>query len=161
MKHFVILFLASGLWGYCITVQAQSTITTASGNASGAGGNITYTVGQLVYTTDIGSTGSVAKGVQQPFEISVITEVNAAKDISLICTVYPNPANDFITLKIENCDLTNLAFKLLDVNGKVLENRQITGNETIISMTNFPPAIYILRISSDNKEIKTFKIIKK
>ena len=160
MKHLAILFLALGLWGYCITIQAQNTITTTGGNATGAGGNITYTAGQLVYTTDNGATGSVAKGVQQPFEISVITAVDAAKDIDLICIVYPNPANDLLTLKIGNQDLTNLDFKLLDVNGRVLENKRITGNETIIFMTNLPPAVYILKISSDGKEIKTFKIIK-
>lgn len=160
MKHLAILILASGLWGNYITVQAQNTVTTSGGNASGAGGNASYTIGQIVYTTDNGTTGSSARGVQQPFEISVITEVDAAKDINLICTVYPNPANDFLTLKIEYCDLTDLDFKLLDVNGKVLENKKITGNKTIISMTAFPPSIYILKISSDGKEIKTFKIIK-
>lgn len=160
MKHLAILILASGFWGYCIIAQAQSTVTASGGNASGAGGNITYTIGQLVYTTDNGAAGSVAKGVQQPFEISVITAVDAAKDINLICTIYPNPSNNFLTLKTENYDLTNLDFKLMDVNGRVLENKRITGNETIISITNFPPAMYILKISSDGKEIKTFKIIK-
>jgi hypothetical protein len=160
MKHLAILFLTFSLLGNSISSQAQNTITTSGGNAIGAGGNITYTIGQFIYTTDNGATGSLAKGVQQPFEISLITAVDAAKDINLTCTVYPNPASDLLNLKIENCDLTNLEYKLIDLKGKVLENKRIVGNETNIHMTAFPPSVYVLKISSDGKEIKTFKIIK-
>ena len=47
-----------------------------------------------------GINGSAAQGVQQPYEISVVTAVEKALDISLEMVVYPNPATDFI--KVEN-----------------------------------------------------------
>jgi Secretion system C-terminal sorting domain len=160
MKHLAILFLASGLWWYCITVQAQSTVTASGGNASGAGGNASYTIGQIVYTTDNGTTGSVAKGVQQPFEISVITAIDAAKDISLEIVVYPNPATDIIKMKIENFDVQNLRYMIYDINGSLLLNNKVEGNETSIVMSSLLPGIYFLKVSENAKVIKTFKIIK-
>ena len=53
--------------------QAQQAIVPIGGDAIGASGQISYSIGQIAYTTYEGSTGSVSQGVQQPFEISFIT----------------------------------------------------------------------------------------
>jgi hypothetical protein len=102
----------------------------------------------------------VAQGVQQPYEISVITAIEAAKDISLEIMVYPNPATDFIKLKIENCELQNLRYQLYDINARLLQDNKIVGNETNIVMSNLMSATYFLKVTDNNKVIKTFKIIK-
>ena len=36
-----------------------------------------------------------------------------------------------------------------------------TGNETSIVISNFVPATYFVKVTDSNKEVKTFKIIKK
>jgi hypothetical protein len=130
------------------------------GNASGSGGSVSYTVGQIVYTSNANSSGSVAQGVQQPYEISVITAIEDAKDISLEIMVYPNPATDFIMLKIENYEVQNLRYQLFDINARLLQDNKIVGNETSIAMTNYMSATYFLKVTDNNKVIKTFKIIK-
>ena len=61
-----IAFLLLGLGG----LQAQESPTATVGEATGTGGTASYSVGQVVYTTTTGTNGSVAQGVQQPFEIS-------------------------------------------------------------------------------------------
>ncbi|MGD0341661.1 MAG: hypothetical protein ABSA76_08155, partial [Bacteroidales bacterium] len=81
MKHLVNLLLALWLGGNSIAIHAQSTITTSGGNASGSGGSASYTIGQVVYSTITGTNGSSAQGVQQPYEISIITGIAEAKDI--------------------------------------------------------------------------------
>jgi hypothetical protein len=63
-------------------------------------------------------------------------------------------------LKVENFDKENLSFQLIDINGKPLENKKITGNETSIVMSSLVPSTYFLRIIDDNKEVRTFKIVK-
>jgi hypothetical protein len=63
-------------------------------------------------------------------------------------------------LKVENYDKENLSYKLFDANGKLLDNKKVTGNETTISMANLFPAVYFLKVIDNQKEIKTFKIIK-
>lgn len=142
-------------------IQAQTSIPATGGNASGGGGNVSYTVGQIVYTTNAStSSGSVSQGVQQPYEISVITSIEAAKDISLIFSVYPNPTTDFLTLKIMNFDMENLSYWLYGVSGYLIELKKIIADETQIAMVNQVSGTYILKVVQGNKEVKTFKIIK-
>ena len=141
-------------------LQAQNAITVSGGNASGSSGSASYTIGQIVYTTNANSNGSIAQGVQQPYEISVVTAVEKALDISLEMVVYPNPATDLIKLKISNYDIQNLRYQLFDTNGSVLQDNKIEGNETSIIMTNYVSATYFLKVTDNNKVVKTFKIIK-
>jgi hypothetical protein len=143
-----------------MAIQAQSANPASGGNATGTGGSVSYSVGQFVYTTNTGSNGTISQGVQQPYEISILTGLEGAKDINLVCLAYPNPASDFLTLKIENFDKEKLSYKLLDANGKLLENKKVIGNEVTISMGNLLPSIYFLKVINGNKEVKTFKIIK-
>jgi len=97
----ILLFILTGLGG--ISLLAQQTVSSAGGNAAtGGGGTVSYTVGQVAYTTITnGVNGSVAQGVQQPYEISVVTALEEANDISLEFSVYPNPFTDYLILKIE------------------------------------------------------------
>ena len=161
MKIFNVVLVVVCLFGYETTGQAQNAIPTSGGNALGSGGTVSYSIGQVVYTTNTSiASGSVAQGVQQPFEISVITGIEQAKDITLVCSVYPNPASDLLTLKVENYDKKSLSYKLFDANGKLLESKKVTGYETIISIANLLPSPYFLKVIDNQKEIKTFKIIK-
>lgn len=142
------------------SLQAQSTNPASGGNASGSGGSVSYTIGQIVYTKNNGTNGSVAQGVQQPYEISVVTGIEEALGISLEIMVYPNPAKDFVKLKIENYEVQNLRYQLYDINGSLLQDNKIVGNETNIVMSYYMSATYFLKVTDNNKVVKTFKIIK-
>jgi hypothetical protein len=155
-KLTIMLLLAIVITG----LQAQEGNPATGGKAAGSGGSVSYTVGQVAYTTNIGTTGSVAQGVQQPFEISVVAGIEEAKDINLMVTVYPNPSSDYITLKVESYNVEDLLYQLFDLNGKLLENKILTGNETKIDMNNLVPATYYLKIIQNENAIKTFQIIK-
>lgn len=156
LKLSAVLLLGLGLTG----LQAQTAAPTTGGNASGSGGTVSYSVGQLVYTTNTGTNGSVAQGVQQAFEISVVTAIEQAKGINLSVSAYPNPTTDYLTLSIGEFDISNLSYQLYDMNGKLLQNEKITGNQTSIVMSNLVPASYFVKVIQGNKEVKTFKIIK-
>lgn len=161
----VLLFLFGlGLTG----IQAQEihqTIAATGGNASGSGGSASYSVGQIVNQTYTGTNGSVAEGVQQPYEISVVTAIEEAKGIKLLVSAYPNPTSDYLILSIDenvksSHDLTLLSYQLYDVNGKLLQNQKITESSTNIDMLSLVPATYFVKVVQGNKEVKTFKIIK-
>ena len=156
LKFSVVLFLGLGLTG----LQAQESVNTAGGNASGSGGSVSYSVGQVFYTTNTGTNGSVAQGVQQPYEISVVTAIEQAKCINLSVSVYPNPTTDYLTLSIGEFDISNLSYQLYDIRGKLLQNEKNIGNQTSISMSNLVPATYFVKVIQGNKEVKVFKITK-
>jgi hypothetical protein len=160
MRHLIKTMIAFCLFGFGTTIQAQNTIPASGGNISGGGGTVSYSVGQVFYTINTGSNGSVAHGVQQPIEISVVTSVEEAKGISLEIVLYPNPATDFILLKIENYEIENLSYQLFDINGNLLHSNRVEANETNISVSNLVSATYFLNVTDNNKVIKTFKIIK-
>ena len=156
LKICVFLLYGIGLTG----LYAQESIPASGGSGSGSGGSMSYTVGQAVYTTNTGSNGSVAQGVQQPFEISVVNGIKETKGISLQCSVYPNPTIDFITLKVEDYKVQQISYQLFDVIGNLLENKNVESNVTSIEMKNLAPSTYFLKVFDNQKEVKTFKIIK-
>jgi hypothetical protein len=159
LKLSAIILLGLGLTG----LQAQESVNATGGDASGSGGSASYSVGQVVYTTNTGTNGSVAQGVQQPYEISVVTGLEEAKGISLSVTAYPNPTTDYLTLRIDastTLSIQSMSYQLYDMNGKLLQNEKITGNQTSIVMSNLVPATYFVKVIQANKEVKTFKIIK-
>jgi len=156
LKLSAVLLLVLGLTG----LQAQTSVNATGGNASGSGGSASYSVGQVVYTTHTGTSGSVAQGVQQPYEISVVTGIEEAKGINLTVSAYPNPTTDYLTLEVKEFELSNLNFQLHDMQGKLLQSEKITGNQTSIVMNNLVPATYFVKVIQNGKEVKSFKIIK-
>lgn len=153
-KLIVLLLLGLGLTG----LQAQKAVMATGGDGSGSGGSISYSVGQAAYVTMTGTNGTMAPGVQHPYEIYV--GLDEDKGITLSCAVYPNPSSDLLTLKVKNLNHSALSYCLYDMNGNTLENIKLTGDEARIDMSGFAPAIYFLKVSDNIKEVKTFKIIK-
>ena len=151
---FSVLLLSLGL-----AVQAQQEITASGGDASGSGGTVAYSVGQIVYTTYTSSSGSVAQGVQQPYEISSVLGIDNPT-INLQLSAYPNPTSNFLQLNVGKTDLSACSFQLIDINGKLLESRKINNSIEKIGLENLSSATYFLKVSINNKEVKIFKIIK-
>jgi Secretion system C-terminal sorting domain len=149
------------LFGLGLTgIQAQEGATAAGGEATGSGGSVSYSIGQVIYTTNTGSNGSVSQGIQQAYEITAVTGIEEAKGINLILSAYPNPTTDFLTLNVENYNNQNLSYQLYDISGQLLESNKLYSNQTMIVMSNYSDATYFLKVIDNNKEVKTFKIIK-
>lgn len=159
MKQIKLNAVAILLFGFGLTSQAQQATTASGGDASGGGGTVAYSVGQIVFTTYTGSNGSVAQGVQQPYEISIVLGLED-KEISLNLQAYPNPTSDYLILNVGKAELSELSFHLVDLNGKLIESKKIESVSETINMQSLPSAAYFLRIINSNKEIKIFKIIK-
>ena len=143
------------------TTSAQVAFLNAGGTASGNGGKASYSVGLIFYRPATGTGGSVSEGIQQPYEIYTPGGMEEGIGITLQCLAMPNPVTDNLTLKIENFKPGSMSYRLYDLSGKILENRKIQNNESVIYMGNLVSSTYFLNIFLDNREIKTFKIIKK
>jgi hypothetical protein len=160
MKKIIPCFLFFSGLGIVI-LQAQSTIPASGGNAIGSGGSVSYTVGQITYQTLSGTNGTVAQGVQQPYEISVVTSIKNSEEINLECLIFPNPTSGLAKLIFKSPDYENLRFRLYDINGVLLRDKKVESSETEISLENLSSSVYFLKVIKNNLEVKVFKIVKK
>lgn len=148
----VLIFELAGL-------QAQETIPASGGNAGAATGTASYSVGQVFSSTTTGTGGSVLAGVQQPYEISVVSGIEVL-NVSLRCSAYPNPVTGVLILKMDG-DPVKTSANLFDAKGKLLRSIEINKNESVIDLSGFVAGIYFINVFRGKSEIKTFKIIKK
>lgn len=157
---FVFVLMASAF--STITAIAQQTTVTAGGDASGSGGSASWSVGQMVYTTHSGANGSMAQGVQQPYEISVVLGNEEPIWLNFGISAYPNPTTDYLTLEIGDHATDRLGYQLFDLHGRLLADKKIKNKETAIPMAHLSAATYFLKITTHNNKVavKTFKIIK-
>jgi hypothetical protein len=75
--------------------------------------------------------------------------------------VYPNPANDFITIAWNTPDQSNLLLTLTDANGRTVHKQQLNGknNETILNISGFVNGTYRLSLSEGKKTIATETVV--
>lgn len=140
-------------------LKAQNSIVSSGGDASGSGGSASYSIGQVLYKSVSSSSGSVNQGIQQPYVLNV-SGINNHPDINFSINVYPNPSVDNVTLNIGKQEQKNMSFQLLDTQGKLILNHEITTIESTIKMDGYIAGIYFLKVMNNNSEITTFKIIK-
>jgi hypothetical protein len=139
--------------------SAQYTTISAGGNSSGNGGNISYSIGQVFCNTTVQGNYQISEGVQLSFDVPANTAVQEAEtDINI--SIFPNPASDFISLKVKNETVKDLTYQLYNLQGKILQSEQLSSDETLINMSQYGSASYFLIITNQNQAIKTFKIIK-
>jgi hypothetical protein len=154
------------LWAILLTglfwssfVYGQESVNSSGGKAIGSGGTVAYSVGQVFYTTNVGNSTSIAQGVQNAYEIYSVGIEENNFNISLIA--FPNPTIDNLTLQIGNYTEENFSYRLYDIQGRLLDSRQIMEKQTFINMSNLPISTYIMNVvDQESKKIKSFKISK-
>lgn len=144
---------------FCTIALAQQGTVAAGGDAAGSGGSASYSIGQIDYVSATDGSFSVNEGLQQPYEISIVTGISEA-NVQLSFAVYPNPTANSVVLDIKDLDVTNLTYALFDVQGKMIKSSRISSKQTTIPMEELSKASYFLKVTDNNKEIKTFKIVK-
>lgn len=155
----MLLMFAAGL----SLIRAQGVhqvIPASAGIASGTGGIVSFTAGQLVYKTHVGSNGSVSQGIQQPYEIWDVLGNEETTGLLLTVTAFPNPVSDYLTLKCAGAESQHLSYALFNVDGTVICSGKIKGTETRIPMSDIPASVYFLKVTDNVKEVRIFKIVK-
>lgn len=165
------VFLLSGI---ITTTSAQNAIPATGGNASGQGGSVSFSVGQVIYTSINVEGNLVIQGVQQPYVVSVVSSSLETPLIGFEVEAYPNPVTDFLTLKVElenSQQFQSYFYELFNTNGSLVEKKEITGSHTNIQMGHLTSASYLLIVSYSRDSLpfgqaiplqtKTFKIIKR
>lgn len=140
-------------------VNAQENTNSSGGDAIGSDGTVAYSIGQVVYTTNIGSNGSLAQGIQHAYEIKSIEIKETELNISL--NVFPNPTMESLTIQINDFNNEKLTYQLKDLHGKILSIGQIVAQHTHINTAILTSSSYFLNVfNQENNIVQSFKIIK-
>jgi hypothetical protein len=142
-------------------LNAQEAVSSSGNIVLSSGGSVSYTVGQVIYTTLSSDQGVVTQGVQQPYEIYDNTSADDAINISLSVSVFPNPATDKICLEVKEMDISDLMYKLIALDGSTIIENDMLENPAFIDVEHLKPAIYYLQVNSNSSIVKVFQIIKK
>lgn len=137
---------------------AQQILSSSGATGQNSSGSISYTLGELVITTQTNGTNTITQGFHQTQII--VTAISEPSGTGFSMTVFPNPTNDFVTLKIEKGEIQNLEFILFDAQGRFLLQKELTGSEQKVSFEQLNPGNYFLKVSKNGMELKTFKIVK-
>ena len=157
-----IFLLVSAMFIPGLAIAQQSTVA-AEGNATGLNGSVSYSIGQIVYTSHAASSGNINQGVQQPFDVMIVSTSEIGDAFST--SIYPNPASTAIHLQIDpdadsKYHVNELSYTLTDMNGRYLKHDDIVANSTMVPVEDLTEAVYFLHIQYRHENIKTFKIVK-
>lgn len=143
---------------YCPVLLAQQVVATAGRSMGNASGSITYTIGEGVSQTISKGDKTLTQGFHQT-TLSV-SSINEIKDLDFTISVYPNPTNDFVNLLVGKEDVLGFKYQLFDMNGKLISQKELKGNETNVPFQHLSSGFYLLKVKDGSQELKSFKIIK-
>jgi len=144
-------------------VFAEIGLVKANGNSSSTSAyNFTD---KNIFTSDIRTVLYRIKQIDADgkFDYSqTISISNNLKTESANVSVYPNPANDFINIKLSTRTIGNVTIEINDITGKVITSMQVSNTKDAITINtqNLQTGIYFLRVTSQQNITTTTKFIK-
>lgn len=157
IKSTFIIFISSLLsWS---KIYAQQAPVSAGGNAEGATGSISYTIGQAFYTPTGNSEVLITPGMQQSYTIAILSTSKMAENIRM--TVFPNPTSEYLTLKTDLLEIKNQNYQVFNLQGKIMMEKGIQSEQTVIDTQALPDGVYLFNVLTNGQLLKSFKIIKK
>ena len=172
------LVLVPGLAG--LQAQVTNAVATVNGSANSLSPGV-----QSVQIANAAAIGSVNSSVPaEPYDISVVTGINDANNITLDFVVSQNPETDFLDLKIPGeinqggvttggvtsggvttggvTVETRCIASLQNINGNILHTQPVKTYETTFPMKTYPQGTYFISVANakTQKVIKSFVVIK-
>lgn len=71
------------------------------------------------------------------------------EDLGII-SIYPNPANEMLTLHVDNPELFQV-YEITDLNGRVVASGSILAHNTQINLSEIQSGVYLIRLVSEDK----------
>ena len=152
----------------CLTASpffgiSQQNVVATGGNASGVGGSLSYSIGQIDYQTVNSSNHTLTLGVQQPYEIYTLS-YGEELNVTIACHLYPNPTTNgcFLKFEDESIDPTKYIYILTDAQGKTLSRGSILNSNQLIDFQFSETGELFLSVwdKKENQKLRIFKIVK-
>ncbi len=148
-------------------IYSQQLISTSGSHSQSGAYQISWTLGETVSETLSNGEMILTQGIHQYYVVP--SGIINNKDLSVSIKVFPNPVVESICISILHLqghnleyNLNKLSIYLFDNTGRLLTIVKVKNKNTWINMQNYPAGQYLLKlVSYSNKEIQSFKILKK
>ena len=138
---------------------AQSATVAAGGMATGVGGTVSFSIGQVADGAPSAGTGMVYQGVQQPYVDGSTTVADPVADASGIA-VYPNITADMIVVNTSATFAEPLRVEVSDAQGRTLLQRMLPDTRTELSLATLAAGSYHLSVITGTERLRTFTIVR-
>lgn len=123
--------------------------------------SLCWSLGEISIATISSNDAILTQGFQQT---GIYTTATLNPEMEINLSLYPNPTVDYITIKIEDDEYVNKAFRIIDINGKICHYGIITSNKHTIDISKFTSGLYFISLSGEkgiiitnSKFLKTYK----
>ncbi|MFO7574649.1 MAG: T9SS type A sorting domain-containing protein [Bacteroidales bacterium] len=157
VKSIILICFLFSCWVY--NAHAQEVVTTAGGTGTTTAATVTWTIGETITESIVGSNVILTQGFNQGDII--ITAVRDAEVNGMIIKVFPNPASDIVNITADTEGADNMKFILLDIFGRKIREGKLVLPESQLPVSELKPGIYFLKVYAGNRETGIYRIIKK
>lgn len=155
MKKYLIIITAVFFAG---SLNAQQVTNNAGGIFQNSQYELSWGLGELAIHTLTSDEYILTQGFQQ--SLLTVTGIGEDKPLDFDISVFPNPTQDFVNLEVEKKGTEKLEYHLFGQKGELIERNAIHSPSVKVPFLNQPNGIYYLNIYSNDKKVKTFKIVK-
>jgi len=140
------------------TISAQELISAAGGQYATGTKSIDWSLGEVVIATFSEGDYVLTQGFHQ--SNVTVTAIDEIPGTGLHVTVYPNPASDYVTVRLADTPPEGTGYGLYDFSGQRLFGGDLSDHEKTLSFHTLDAGVYFLRIYKDRQAAGTFKIVK-
>jgi streptogramin lyase len=116
----------------------------------------TYDINSLVVDDDGTKWLGTENGVVAFKDIGLTPSTDVYSKKMKEIELFPNPAHDFITLKLPH-EFQGSTVEILNINGEAIKSFNIGNNQNQLDVSHLPAGIYLVRIqSNENQIVKKF-----
>jgi len=148
------LMLMLVLFTAVISTKAQEVVSSSGNYQETSNGSLSWTIGEPI--TETKSNGNtLTQGFQQ--SRLTVTNISEIKPADISVSIFPNPTNEFITIKVSEAQ--DYTVQLFNLNGQLLTEQKSNNTEERIDMMPYTNGTYLLKFINNN-ETNTYQIIK-
>lgn len=155
------MLFAGALCALWLPGQSLQPTVVGSAGAFGAhaSASLSWTTGESQTETYSGSSAMLTQGFHQPAYVITAIE-SAVPDVSV--QLYPNPATEFVHLKLTQGASDTYTAVLVDIHGRILRHHRLEGpaGSLKIDLHSLADATYFLRLSGPSNFLQTFRLQK-
>ena len=142
-----------------LSVSAQQFLLSTAGNsATNSESSISWSLGELATSTYSANGVTLTQGFQQP-TLQVSTLIEEPDQVANI-KVYPNPVAYQLTVDLTENKTETYKLALYNMQGKLLKVQTLEGTHATFNFRDLASGQYLLKISAENRLLKTYKVVK-